>query len=190
MAEEYVPLASEEDVVQVLGRALTSDESARVNAILAKASELFRRRSGQQFTTGTSTVRLKSNGGEIRLPQRPAVAVQAVTLDDGTPVEYDLFGSVLTTCLRSGQFARVTYTHGGAVPDVVRLCIAEIAKKVLTIDPNAVTGKTQHGETAGPFSSQDTYATWAQGGQTMLAPDDAALADSFRVKFGGTIVLR
>lgn len=185
-----VQLASDVDVEAALGRDLTADETARVGAILDKASELFRRRSGQQFTVGTSEVRLKVNGGRVFLPQRPVTAVTTVTDDDGNPVAYTQFKQWLTVPLISHQFVTVAYEHGGEVPDVVRLCIAEIARKVLGIDPNAAAGKVQHTETTGPFTDSDTYATWAQGGQTMLAPDDNALADTFRVRIPNVIVQR
>lgn len=183
-------LASTADVVAALGRELTSDEFARVGAILDKASELFRRRSGQQFTEGTSEVRLKVNGGKVFLPQRPVTAVTSVVDDDGDAVEYTQFKQWLTVPLLSHEFATVTYTHGGEVPDVVRLCIADIARKVLGISPKAMSGAVQATVTAGPYSRNETYATWAQGGQTMLAPDDAALADSFRIRIPNVIVQR
>lgn len=183
-------LASTTDVQEALGRDLTSEEQARVGAILDKASELFRIRSGQQFTLGTSAVRLKSNGGVVRLPQRPVVSVESVVDDHGNPVAYELLGSTLITCLRSHQFARVTYTHGGPVPDVVRLCIADIARKVLEISKAARGGLSQFSNSKGPFVQSGTYASWAVGGQTMLAPDDNALADTFRTKLGSVIVNR
>lgn len=183
-------LASVEDVKEALGRDLTPEELIKVEPILDKASELFRLRSGQQFTPGASTVRLKVNGGEVRLPQRPVVDVEAVTLDDGSAVAFDLFGSVLTTSLRSHAFVRVTYTHGGDVPEVVRLCIADIGRKVLEIPKAARGGLSQFSKTDGPFSESGTYAAWAVGAQTMLAPDDNALADTFRVRYGNAIVQR
>ena len=185
-----VQLALAVDVKAALGRDLTTEEAAKIGAILDKASELFRRRSGQQFTTGTSEVRLKVNGGRVYLPQRPVTAVTTVLDDDGVAVEYTRFKQWLTVPLISHEFVTVTYEHGGVVPDVVRLCIAEIARKVLGIDPNAAAGKVQHTETTGPFTDSDTYATWAQGGQTMLAPDDNALADTFRVRIPNVIVQR
>lgn len=181
-------LASAADVKAALGRDLTSDESARVGAILDKASELFRLRSGQQFTSGTSDVRLKSNGGIVRLVQRPVVSVESVTTDDGAPVAFELVGSSLHTNLRSHEFARVQYTHGGTVPDLVRLTVAEIAKKVLAVPADARSGLSQFSRTDGPFTDSGTYAAWAVGGQTMLSPDDAAIADSFRVRGGSVIV--
>jgi len=183
-------LASANDVAESLGRDLTTEESTKVESILDKASELFRLRSGQQFTAGSSLVRLKVNGGVVRLPQRPVVSVESVTDDEGYPVGYTRFGSVLTTVLRSHQFVRVSYTHGGDVPDVVRLCIADIARKVLEIPADARGGLSQFSTTDGPFSNSGTYASWAVGGQTMLAPDDAALADTFRGHYGSVIVQR
>jgi len=183
-------LASDTDVEAALGRALTTEESGKVDAILDKASELFRLRSGQQFTPGTSVVRLKSNGGEVRLTQRPVVSVQAVTDDEGHPVSYTLFGSVLTTSLRSHRFVRVSYTHGGDVPELVKTTIADVARKVLEIPVEARSGLSQFSKTDGPFSESGTYATWAVGGQTKLAPDDNAIADTFRIRYGSVIVQR
>lgn len=181
-----VQLASQTDVEDVLGRVLTSAEDARVDAILDKASELFRRVSGQQFTSGTSDVRLRAVGRYVYLTQRPVVSVEAVADMEGDEVEYTLDGSrIVFEDPAGGEFFQVEYTHGGDVPDLVRLTIAEIAAKVLRIDPNALAGKVQHTDTAGPYSTNDTYATWAQGGQTMLAPADLEIAKSYRVRSYG-----
>ncbi|TFD58018.1 hypothetical protein E3T43_07145 [Cryobacterium sp. Hh7] len=183
-----VKLATSEDVEAALGRSLTASEAPRVGVILDKASELFRDRSGQQFTAGRSTRRFKVNGGKVRLTQRPVTAVVSVTDDDGNPYEFTRFDSVLTIDLRSHLFVRVTYDHGGEVPDLVRLCIADIAKAVLTINPKAVEGLTQYSEATGPFNKSETYATWAIGGATRLAPDDVAFADTFKMRLGSLIV--
>ena len=185
-----VQLASESDVVAAMGRALTSEESAKVGAILDKASELFRLRSGQQFTAGTSDVLLRVTADRIVLPQRPVVSVESVQYDRLAvdpilvyPIQFELYKSRLTVYyVRSGELVRVKYTHGGEVPDLVRLTVAEVAKKVLSISKKAQAGMVQSSSTEGPFSDSATYATWAQGGQTMLAPDDAVTAESFRVK--------
>tara|TARA_R110002051_G_scaffold1853_1_gene10149 strand:- start:13570 stop:14145 length:576 start_codon:yes stop_codon:yes gene_type:complete len=183
-------LASENDVEAALGRDLTTEETARIGAILDKASEQFRRVSGQQFTPGSSTVRLKVNGGRVRLPQRPVTAVTSVTDDAGNAVAYTQFKSVLTTSLRSDQFVIVSYTHGATeVPAEVRLCIAELGKRVLEIPQSARSGLSQFAESDGPFSESGTFAAWAVGGQTMLSPDDVALAKSFRVSTGSLIVV-
>lgn len=188
------PLADDSDVVAVLGRALTSEEAAKVAAILLKASELFREASGQLFTPGTSTVRLKSNGGLLYLEQRPVTAVSSVVDDDGLPVSYRRWpeGSQwLETCLRSHEFAVVTYDHGDdEVPALVRTTIAEIAKKVLLIPEDAAVGVQSTSQTKGPFTDSITYATWAQGGQTMLSPSDTAIARKFRRRPPKVTVMR
>lgn len=175
-------LASVDDVEEAFGRDLTSVESARVGAILDKASELFRLASGQQFTAGQSEVRVKVNGGRVFLRQSPVVEVLSVTDDAGHDVPFTLFKQWLTVPKISHEFVIVDYSHGGDVPDLVRLTIADVARQILSIDKNAVQGMTQQSETAGPFTGQSTYATWAQGGATRLAPDDIAVARSFRVK--------
>jgi hypothetical protein len=178
-----VKLASQDDVEASFGRSLTSAEAGRVDAILDKLSELFRRESGQRFTVGSSTVRLKVNGGRVYLPQVPLVEVVSVVDDDAVEVEYTAAGSWLTVDLASNEFVTVEYEHGSAkAPDLVRLAVADAARQVLSVDPIAATGVSQRGVTTGPFSDQYTYAGWAQGGSARLSPDDVALARSYRVK--------
>jgi len=183
-----IQLATSDDVVASLGRALTPTETARVGAILDKASEVFRFRSGQRFTAGTSTVRLKVNGGRVHLPQHPAVSVATVTDDAGATVPFTVFGQWLSVGLSSDMFVTVEYDHGGEVPDVVRLSLADHAARALLIPLPALAGVTQHSETMGPFAESDTYAAWAVA--RTLSPDDDALAKSFRVKVPGVIVMR
>lgn len=177
-----VQLAAETDVKAALGRDLTTDEKARVGAILDKASELFRLESGQQFTAGSSTSRVKVNGGRAVLRQAPVVEVTSVVDDLGNHVPFTLFKQTLTVPKRSHEFVIVEYSHGGAVPDLVRLTVADVARQVLQIDPKAARGMSAAMEVTGPFTDQHTYAVWAQGGATRLAPADVAVARSFRVK--------
>ena len=177
-----VQLAFVEDVEAALGRGLTQDEEARVGAILDKASELFRLASGQQFTEGRSEVRVKVNGGRAFLRQSPVTEVHSVTDDNGQELFYDRFKQWLTVPRISHQFVIVDYSHGGEVPELVRLTIADVARQVLSIDPVASSGVSQFSETTGPFTDQLTYAAWAQGGATRLSPEDLAVARSFRVK--------
>jgi hypothetical protein len=187
-----VPLASEKDVEASIGRALTIDEHDRVGAILDKASELFRRRSGQQFTPGSSEVRVRVIADKVTLTQRPVVDVISVTGDTNgaSAIGFERFKSQLTLeSVPSGRMVRVKYTHGGEVPELVRLCIADVARKVLQIPGRAAAGVTQRSEGTGPFNESETYATWAVGGQTMLAPDDLAIADGYRVKTYGAIIM-
>ncbi|MEZ5110919.1 MAG: hypothetical protein R2732_05390 [Microbacteriaceae bacterium] len=173
-------LASEDDVEDAFGRDLTISERARVGAVLDKASELFRLEAGQMFTPGETTARVKVNGGRAFLRQSPVVAVATVTDDAGVPVPFTVFKQWLTVPKRSHEFVIVEYSHGGDVPDLVRLTIADVARQVLSINPNAAEGVSQYSETTGPFTEQFTYASWAQGGAARLAPDDLAVARSFR----------
>jgi hypothetical protein len=175
-----VQLATAADVAESLGRDLTSEEAVRVEPILDKASELFRRESGQQFTAGSSDVRLRVRSGDtVYLPQRPVVSIESVTTEDGADVVFTNRDQAVTVTT-ADQWVLVEYTHGGDVPDLVRLAVAEIGAVVLRIDAQALTGVSQAGETTGPFSRQFSYASWAIGGATRLSPDDVKLARSFR----------
>lgn len=186
------PLADPDDVASVLGRDLTEAEEDRAAGILAKASALFRRIARRDFTAGETTVRLKVNGGQVYLEQIPATAVTEAIADDGTDITHELTGQRLTLTrngcpLASHEFVTVTYTHDTLIPDDVRETIAEIAAKVLRIPPAAAAGITSQTRTAGPFSENNTYAGWAVGGATSLAPEDRALAESYRYR--GTQVI-
>lgn len=175
------PLAEPSDVEALLGRALTSEEADKAEAILDKLSEQFRRHARQQFTVGTSTVRLKADGGRIYLWERPVTDVTTVVDDDGDPVDYELVGQWLHVAVDSSTFLTVTYDHGSAdIPDLVRLTVADAARQVLLIDAPAAVGAVQSTEAAGAVSQSRTYATWAQGGKAMLSPDDIDTARSFR----------
>jgi len=176
-------LAADTDVEAVIGRALTSAEDLKVGAILDKASALFRDVSGQEFTAGTATVRLKSEGGRIWLPQHLVTSVTAVVDDDAVALTYTTSGNwVLVAGFRSHEFATISYGFGGTVPDLVRLTVAEIAMKVLQVDANAAAGVTQHSETIGSMSESNSYATWALGAQTSMSPEDKAVARSYRFR--------
>lgn len=189
---DHISLAEVADVRAAIGRDLTSDEQDRAVAVLAKASELFRLRAKQQFTPGRSDVRLRVIGGVTYLPERPVTEVHSVTDDDGHAVPYKLRKSKITVSLRSHDFITVDYSHGSVdIPELARRTIAEIAAKVLNVDPRAAAGVTQHAQTAGQFTESETYATWAVGGQTMLAPDDDRIAVSFRpARRPGLIVMQ
>ncbi|WP_139179946.1 hypothetical protein [Gordonia westfalica] len=72
------PLAVRDDVIAVAQRDLTEPEHASVYQLLDAASDQFRAASQQQFTPGESTVRLKVNGGRVRLDQLPVTGVTSV----------------------------------------------------------------------------------------------------------------
>ena len=199
MAVYYPPLASLADVAAVLGRPLTTEEQAQGDALLAQASALFRAASRRTFTPDRKVVRLKVNGGEVRLPETPVVTVHSVVLDDDdptvvdpSPVAYTRFNDTLNTGLRSHRFVRVDYEFGSStVPDLVITTVAQIVARMFTVDTRAKAGMTQYQETTGPLSEGGTFAAWAVGGQMMLSPADQAVAASFRPRrLSNTVVLR
>lgn len=192
MADEYTPLAESGDVVESLGRALTSSEEQRVGAALAKASELFRNEARRTFTPGRRTNRLKVHAGEVRPPETPVTAVHSVTDDTGRPIAHTLFASVLTITDCAPAFVRVDYSFGAeSIPELVRTTVAGMVAAAFDIDKRARAGMTQFQETNGPFNEGGTFAAWAVGGQVALSPTDAATARSFRApKLGGTYTQR
>lgn len=172
-------LATLDDVKNAFGRALTPDEAARAPAILTKASELFRLHSGQQFTPGESEVELLAHAGQVYLVQRPVTEVLSVTTVSGSRVAHRRVGQWLKDV--ACRTVVVHYSHGSdEVPDLVVTTIAEVCKKVLSVPKGAQQGVAQQSATTGPVTDSITYAGWAQGGQTGLAPEDKAIAVSFR----------
>lgn len=190
MAEEFTPLASSDDVVEALGRALTTSEDTKVEAALAKASELFRYEAQRTFTPGRKTSRLKVVGGEVRLTETPIVTVHSVTDDDGNPVTWTLFATTLTIDACAWPFVRVDYSYGDDnVPELVRTTVAGMVAGAFGLDKRAREGMTQFQEAMGPASHSGTFATWAIGGQVAMSPSDLAIARKLRpVKLGGTVV--
>lgn len=79
-------LATAADVSTLLGRALTSDEQARVQSMLELASAACRAEARQEFTSQTHTVISRPVGGLVRLGQRPVASITTVRMinDDGT----------------------------------------------------------------------------------------------------------
>lgn len=135
-----VALATVTDLETRLGRTLTGADLARAEALLDDVSAAVRGYTGQQFSTATSTVRLKSRGGKVRLPQRPVTAVTAVVDTDGVAVEHDWwqFDTIeLDTSwnrfdreLVSRDYVDVTYEHGYAtVPDEIVAVVCQIAAR-------------------------------------------------------------
>lgn len=186
------PLAGIEDVQTQLRRDLTTAETALAPDVLAKASDAFRRIAGQEFTPGESTVRLKVEGGQVRLAQTPVDEVQTVVDDDGVDIDFTVKEQWLWVTrngcpLASHEFVTVTYSHGGEVPDLVRITIAEAAARALNIPAPARAGSSTYSRNAGPYSESNTFAAWAVGGATSLSPEDRAVAASYRYR--GTKVI-
>lgn len=181
-------LASPEDVAKALGRDLTDEETRRVTHLLDLLSDKFRTEARQTFTVETHTHRVKVNGRRARPHRTPLIAVTTVTDDAGAPVPYMMRHGYVEVPLPSDRFVIMTYRAGyPEVPDDVTAQIADSAARILRISPDAAAGRTTTSITTGPFSESAGFATWAVGGQTMLSPDDVALARSYRPRRAGNV---
>lgn len=192
-------LAEASDVATELGLddvgGLTDVQTVRIPSLLIKASAAFRREAGQrQFTAGTYTQRLQVVDGRVRLPEAPVDSVTTVVDDSGNTVVYTQVGDWLKVsghhhnfdnsfgCYRppgagTGWFVTATYV-GGAVPDEVRVTVAQIVARALNTDPAAAKGLKSIDSTMGPFSGRKQFFDWAAETVT-LTDEECALAASF-----------
>jgi hypothetical protein len=75
------PLATSDDVADRLGRALTTEELAKVDALILDASSSVVAYAGQTFVEQETTDLLPIRNRAVRLPLQPVTAVAAV--EDG-----------------------------------------------------------------------------------------------------------
>lgn len=182
-------LADIADFEDRLGRPLAGAEALRAVRLLEDVSASIRRRTGQTFTAGTSTVVLSAQRGRLSLPQRPVTAVTSVTaLGGGAAVftwwagdSFLMLGSATSgfeyepfrSC--SGQRFTVVYEHGGDVPaELVGVC-CQIAGRALGVSSES--GGVQQ-ESLGSYSY--SVGSAAASGAFGMLPAELALVDSFR----------
>ena len=206
------PLATVEDLAARLGRDLTPDEQARAGALLADASALVRRYTGQRFESPpvTETVILRARGGEVRLPQRPVLSVDAVLAvvglagvadvpvvgwrwDGRDLVHVDVCDDVVINLpailddvenYRPRSY-RVTYQHGyDEVPDDVVAVVCAATLRTLTA-PTMAGGVVA--ETIGGYSYRLADGTAGGVAVTLNGADREALAP-YRRRSGVTMV--
>jgi hypothetical protein len=170
-------LATITDVEARLGRDLTVAETSKATAYLADASALFVQRAVQKFEQGESSVRLFPRDGVVRLMQRPVIDVTEVKDLDGNEIDFTFDGHQSIYDLGSYTPVTVTYEHGSTIiPADVVAVVAGMVARTLSINPDAASGVSQ--QSVGPFSQ--SYAAWAVGGQVMMSPVEARVADSYR----------
>ena len=180
-------LATIADVEARLGRSLTEAEEIKATAYLDDASAMFIQRAVQKFEVGESTVRLFPKDGIVRLVQRPVIEVIEVKDIDGVEIDFTFDGHQSLYDLGAYTPVTVTYEHGSeTIPADVVACVAGMVARTLSINPDAAAGVTQ--QSVGPFSQ--SYATWAVGGQVMMSPAEAKVADYYRgLTFRSTSIL-
>lgn len=171
-------LASRSDLEARLGRALAGDDATRADALLDDASAAVRAYTGQTFEAGSSTVRVRARGRSVRLAQRPVTAVSAVKDVDGNDVGFDWYaGSTFTIdAAPLGGWLDVTYDHGGAIPDVVKAVVCQVAGRAFGSKAEQA-GYTS--ESVGGYSY--AVGTAAAAGPLGLLDDERRALDPYRV---------
>lgn len=190
------PLATPDDVVERLGRALTTVEDARIDALLLDVSSAIRGYTFQDFTEAETTALLPIRNRAIRLMQKPVTAVASVEDGLGNALAYVWLDGDDRIALCSAGYinefelnvlpntrvgkASVTYTHGYAtVPDDIVGLTCSIAMRALGISPTDA-GMTS--ETITNYSYTIGSAA-AQGGFGIMA-EEKRLLDRYKAPAG------
>ena len=157
-----------------------------------RVSRKFRREAEREFTPGTTTLKLLTIAGRLRLPE-PIDEVETVTTADcdGNPVTvaHTVEGQELLIHYPSGHLypsgvpVTVTYTHDAEVPQDVVDEVAAIVARHLTVDPQDAQ-VTQ--EAAGPYSTR--YADWVSD-TSLLTEEECCTARSYRYP-GSAIIIQ
>lgn len=138
--------ASSADLADRLGIELTAAEHVRANALLAIASGLIQRETGQAILEATETVtRPGSWSSRLRLAERPATVVTSAKID-GVLVAVDDWYLDGDELVRLGGWGgpdsdvEVVYTHGWAaaeIPAPVKATCLEVVVRVWVNPGNA-----------------------------------------------------
>lgn len=182
-----VALATVDDLEARTGLTLTQ---ARAEALLDDASARVRSYTGQQFTSDTTTDRLRVRNGRVRLPQRPVTAVTSVLDLNAVAVTYTRVNDIVV--LDAGVpdtwaweprttgllYVDVTYEHGyedDEIPDIIVAVVCQIAGRAYG-SPSSDSGVQS--ESLGSYS----YALGAAAGAGPLGllADERAALDPFR----------
>lgn len=155
--------------------------------VLARASVRVRAYTGQQISSGSSTVTLR--GSVARLPQRPVRSVTSVVDEDGQTIptsDWTLLAGGLLEVPTTG-LVTVTYDHGFlVVPDEVIELVVTIAARLSATDPSLAGGVTQ--EQSG--SASQTFGVDAWRGLSSLTAEEKRALDRLFPRLPHTVVMR
>lgn len=187
------PLAALADVTNRLPGAVSVDPT-RATALISDASAVVRSYTKQQFTTSQSTERIRPIGFRIKLPQRPVVSVDGLSLllNNATPAPFpgwywdgsdevwllgesqiiNLAEELLYTLRYETPVAEITYTHGyDTVPDDVVAVVCSMVTRTLTAP--GLGGVVSEGVGEYTYRLSDTAV---QGALTMTESEKAVLS--------------
>jgi hypothetical protein len=180
-------LAVSSDVEGVLGRTLTTEEAAKVDAALAKASAWVRAETGRFFEAGTYTVRRKTRNRRVVLDDPVSVASVEVVDSDGTATAvtgWVLRGSVLYGLGCEG-WVEVEYASAGTVPEPLVGVVAAMAARNLTA--SAPEGAESYTVTRGPFTESASFGESTDSVAT--TPSEAAIVRRYALRRSGSVSL-
>lgn len=145
------PFVSPQDLTDLLGRDVTSDNGALM--ALDAACDMIRDLCEQDFNAATDTVSLNGTGTDVLvLPQRPVIAAGTVLVNGGTVTDYipatpegflyrgTALGTGFFGCAvwpKGRQNVKVTYDHGftvaptNNVPRSIRMVALSIASRLV-----------------------------------------------------------
>lgn len=159
------PLASVDDLAAYM-QVDPGTLPANAGAVLDQVSAIIRREARNSFQRRTTTLRRTPHQGVIRLPLRPVVSVDAVTLD-GVPVDFRWEDETERLYVKAYAPVSVTFTHGYAqVPgDVVAVALSA-AQRVLT-NPNDLRQETV-GAVSVTYAAETIGASLSQADKDLL----------------------
>jgi hypothetical protein len=134
-------LATSADVIARLGRALTTSEAAKIDALLADASASVRNYTHQYIEQVVNdTVTLQVHNGMVRLPQRPITAVTGLPWYGGDTIRVGFTNPLDAFAFEPYRFGTravaVTYTHGyDPIPDDIIGVVCSIVMRALGREP-------------------------------------------------------
>lgn len=198
------PLATSSDVVGRLGRALTTEETAKIAALILDASSSVVAYTGQTFLEAETTALLPIRNRAVRLPLRPVTAVSTVIDQFGNSLPFIWIPTDTTVTLASSTWinafelnilpwtriskANVTYTHGYAdVPDDVIGITCQVVGRALAV-PMSESAYVTVSESITNYSETTTTAG-PRGGAFGLLPDEKRILDRYRVLVGPALML-
>ena len=151
-------LATSSDVTAVLGRTLTTAETAKLSAALDAASAAVREVTGRKYESDSFTVRRRvRSDGIITLDAPESVSSVNQINSDGSATEltgFTLRGDKVYG-LGCAGWVEVEYDSDGEVPDEVVGVTASMAARLLTTD--TPDGATSYTITKGPFTESASF---------------------------------
>ncbi len=169
-------LAASTDVVAALGRALNTEEAARVASLLLLASAAVETQTGYRFAPGDYTIARSVRRCRVKLPAKVATVAEVREVDqwDGSAAVVDESAWTLrgnTVWTSSARFVEVDFTVDADVPTEIVTLVAAIVGNTLAMPAAGASS-----ETVGPF--QISYVS--NSGRVFLTASDKLILQRYK----------